>query len=83
MGVEVEKRIQTDGLYTDVLLEEKPAIASNKIADYNKQKNHFSKSTADSHEESLNVRDLENLFGMHHKNSVLLKNRFSSDVEQF
>ena len=50
---------------------------SNKIATYNKQKNNFSKSTADSHDESLNVRDLENLLGMQHKN------RFSSAVEGF
>jgi len=39
---------------------------SDDICNYNKQKNHFSKSTAD--DDEINVRDLENLLGVNHNN---------------
>ena len=49
-------------LYQEVLLEGKPARLSEDIANYNKMRNHFSKSTAD--ESEVGVKDLENLLGV-------------------
>ena len=66
LGEEEEKREQADDLFTEVLIEEKAARLSDEIQNYNKQKNHFSKSTAD--DDEINVRDLENLLGVDHIN---------------
>ena len=48
-----------DEMFTEVLVEEKQVPLSVDIANFNKHKNHFSKSTAD--DEEINVRDLENM----------------------
>lgn len=53
-----------DDLYNEVLLEDdiattKPARLSEDVRNYNKMKNHFSKSTAE--ESEIGVRDLETL----------------------
>ena len=51
-----------DELYEDILIEsrdEKPGRLSEDVRNYNKEKNHFSKSTAE--ESDIGVREIENL----------------------
>ena len=67
-----------DELYEDQLIEEKPKRLSEEVRDYNKMKNHFSKSTADDSEIGA---DLEHLLGLKEIRKSKDNNRSSTMID--
>ena len=68
-----------DDLYEDQLIDEKPKRLSEEVRDYNKMKNHFSKSTAEDSE--IGVRDLEHLLGLKEIRKSKDNNRSSTMID--
>jgi len=66
--VEEEKQAKEEVFTeTEALVEEKGGVPLNvDIENYNKHRNHFSKSTAD--DEEINVKELESMLGIAHNN---------------